>query len=77
MAILLRDITNVIRFSSKVEIILQEQELFPNRENDKVVWAKEYNYASDLEFNEYLDYKVCMLAQKDDYIQIYICRFGE
>lgn len=75
MAILLRNITNIIRFSSKVEIILQEQELFPNRENDKVVWAKEYNYASDLEFNEYLDYKVCMLAQKDDYLQIYICEF--
>ena len=76
MAILLREVVSIIRFDSKVEIILQEQEIFPDRKNDKVIWNKKYSYGDYREFGEYKDYKVCMFAQKDDCLQIYICKFG-
>ena len=70
----LRQVVNIIRFNSKVEIILQNASVFPDRGQDFTLWINEYTYAKYTEFEKYLNFKVCMLAQKDDYLQIYICK---
>lgn len=75
MAILLRDVTKLIKFGSRVRIILQERDLFPDEANDELIWEDYYDYKSSNDFYEYRDYKVRMFAENEEYFEIYICEF--
>ena len=71
----LKELDRIIRFGTKVRIIEQLEEIFPNREHDKVVYetkADGYQYGEFRNLEQYANHKVCMIAQNKDLVEIYI-----
>lgn len=73
---ILRELDRIIRFCTKVKIIEQETDIFPNHSKDKMIYeTKEdgYQYGEFRYLVDYEDYQVCMIAQNDGFVEIYIC----
>lgn len=71
----LRDITNIIKFGTKVEIIQQDHYHFPDRKNDfPLIVNPDFQYGNHRAIEDYADYDVRMITCKDNYLTIYICK---
>lgn len=71
----LKELVRTIRFGTKVRIIEQITEVLADHKKDKIVYetkADGYQYGEYRYIEKYANYKVCMIAQNKDFVEIYI-----
>lgn len=74
----LLNITDIIKFGTKVEIIQQDAYHLANRKNDKSIYVNDdYQYGNHREIEEFANYDVRMITSKDNYLTIYVYKDGE